>query len=238
MNRLHKALLAATLVVAPRSAFTQGIDSAYTAKIRELTTTDRIWKFNTDLVETLPASSTVPTPLKVLGYVPGTLGRLSYVADLNKYFRALAQASPRTKLFSLGMSDEGREMILMAIADESTIANLESFRAQLARLADPRGLSDADRARLIREAKPIYWLSGSIHSPETGSPEMLMELAYRLAVDESDNARAIRSNVITLITPVTEVDGRDRMVDADKEARSQAWTGWSSARLLGQVHSA
>jgi len=220
MNRLHKALLIATLIVGPRSAFTQGIDSAYTAKIRELTTTDRIWKFNTDLVETLPASSTVPTPLKVLGYVPGTLGRLSYVADLNKYFRALAQASPRTKLFSLGMSDEGREMILMAIADESTIANLESFRTQLARLADPRGLSAADRARLVHEAKPIYWLSGSIHSPETGSPEMLMELAYRLAVDESENARAIRSNVITLITPVTEVDGRDRMVDADKEARA------------------
>jgi hypothetical protein len=207
-------------MMAPLSASAQqGMDSAYTSRIRELTTTDRIWKFNTDLVETLPASTTVPTPLKVLGYVPGTLGRLSYVADLNKYFRALAAASPRTKLFSLGMSDEGREMIIMAIADESTIASLENYRTQLARLADPRGLNAADRARLIREAKPIYWLSGSIHSPETGSPEMVMELAYRLAVDESENSRAIRSNVITLITPVTEVDGRDRMVDADKEAR-------------------
>ena len=150
---------------------------------------------------------------------PGTLGRLSYVADLNRYFRALAAASPRTKLFSLGMSDEGREMIVLAIADEATIGKLEDYRAQLARLADPRGLSAADRAQLIHEAKPIYWLSGSIHSPETGSPEMLMELAYRLAVDESENSRVIRSNVITLITPVTEVDGRDRMVDADKEAR-------------------
>src|SRR6266498_3995528 len=99
-------------------------------------------------------------------------------------------------------------MIVMAIAEESTISNLESYRAQLARLADPRGLSVAEKARLIHEAKPIYWLSGSIHSPETGSPEMLMELAYRLAVDDSENARTIRSNVITLITPVTEVDGR------------------------------
>jgi len=212
--------VAFTALVAISANAQQGIDSAYTAKIRELTTTDRLWKFNTDLVETLPASSTVPTPFKVLGYVPGTLGRLSYVADLNKYFRALAAASPRTKVFSLGMSDEGREMIVMAIADESTISNLENYRTQLARLADPRGLSAADKARLIKEAKPIYWLSGSIHSPETGSPEMLMELAYRLAVDESENIRAIRSNVITLITPVTEVDGRDRMVDADKEARA------------------
>lgn len=223
MRLLRSISAAATtcLLVLPRLASAQqAIDSAYTSRIRELTTTDRIWKFNTDLVETLPSSATVPSPLKVLGYVPGTLGRLSYVADLNKYFRALAAASPRTKLFSLGMSDEGREMIVMALADETTITNLENYRTQLARLADPRGLSASEKARLIKEAKPIYWLSGSIHSTETGSPEMLMELAYRLAVDESENIRAIRSNVITLITPVTEVDGRDRMVDADKESRA------------------
>jgi hypothetical protein len=220
MTSFRSSLVALALVVAPLAAAAQqAVDSAYTARIRELTPTDRIWKFNTELVETMPASATVPTPLKVLGYVPGTLGRLSYVADLNRYFRALAAASPRTKLFSLGMSDEGREMIALVIADEATIGNLESYRTQLARLADPRGLSAADRAKLIHEAKPIYWLSGSIHSPETGSPEMLMELAYRLAVDESENSRIIRSNVITMITPVTEVDGRDRMVDADKEAR-------------------
>ena len=71
-----------------------------------------------------------------------------------------------------------------------------------------------DTARLVREAKPIYWLTGSIHSPETGSPEMLMELLYRLAVEESPNVRRIRDGVITLITPVTETDGRDRAVDA------------------------
>ena len=221
MKYLQSLTVAGAFALAPAVAVSQQpIDSAYTATIRALTPTDRIWKFNTELVETLPASATVPTPLKVLGYVPGTLGRLSYVADLNRYFRALAAASPRTKLFSLGMSDEGREMIVLAIADEGTIANLESYRTQLARLADPRNLSSADRAKLIHETKPIYWLSGSIHSPETGSPEMLMELAYRLAVDESENSRVIRSNVITLITPVTEVDGRDRMVDADKESRA------------------
>ena len=110
-------------------------------------------------------------------------------------------------------------MIGLVIADEATIQNIEKYRTDLARLADPRGLSAADKARLIKEAKPIYWLSGSIHSPETGSPEMLMELAYRLTVDESENSQAIRKNVITIITPVTEVDGRDRMVDADKQAQ-------------------
>src|SRR5207302_328149 len=102
--------------------------------------------------------------------------------------------SPRVKLFSLGMSEEGREMVVAAVSDSATIAHLEDYRTMAGRLADPRGVSDADRARLIREAKPIYWLAGSIHSPETGSPEMLMELLYRLAVEESPFVRGIREH--------------------------------------------
>lgn len=212
------ALLACALF-ALRAPAQQPIDSAYSRQITALTPTDSRWKFTTELVSSLPASATVPTPLKVLGYVPGTQGRLSYVADINKYFDALAAAAPnRVKKFSLGKSEEGRESIVVAISDEANIAALEQNRIALGKLADPRGLSPADRAQIARTAKPIYWLSGSIHSPETGSPEMLMELAYRLAVDESDWVKAIRSNVITLITPVTEVDGRDREVDVVKES--------------------
>ena len=211
--------IAASLLAASTLGAQQAVDSIYSARIKELTPTDPRWKFTTEMVETLPASSTVPTPLKVNGYVPGTIGKLSHVAELNKYFKAIADASPRTKLYSFGMSDEGREMIGLVIADEVTMQNIEKYRTVLAKLADPRGVSSAEKERLIREAKPIYWLSGSIHSPETGSPEMLMELAYRLAVDEGENVKAIRNNVITIITPVTEVDGRDRMVDADKLAR-------------------
>ena len=211
-------LILLALAAAPLAA-QQPIDSVYSARIKELTPTDARWKFTTEMVETLPASSTVPTPLKVLGYVPGTIGKLSHVADINKYFRAVAAASPRTKLYSFGMSDEGREMIGLVIADEVTIQNIERYRTDLAKLADPRGVAAAEKERLVREAKPIYWLSGSIHSPETGSPEMLMEFIYRMAVDEGENIKAIRSNLITIVTPVTEVDGRDRMVDIDRMAR-------------------
>ncbi|HET9387848.1 MAG TPA: M14 family zinc carboxypeptidase [Gemmatimonadales bacterium] len=188
----------------------QAIDSAYTAKIRELTTEPR---FNTELTDHLPADARVPTPFKVLGYVPGTVGKLSYVADITRYFRALDEASPRVKVFDLGPSDEGRPMIIAAIADSATIERLEQYRAITAALADPRGLSSDSAQRLIAAGKPIYYASGSIHSPETGSPEMLMELAYRLAVEDTPFIRQIRDSIITLITPVTEVDGRDRQVD-------------------------
>jgi len=202
------------------AAAQQPIDSAYTAEIKRLTPTDKTWKFSTDLVDEMPASATVPTPLKVLGYVPGTIGRLATVAELNTYFRALDAASPRVKVWSMGLSDEGREMLVAAIADESIMERLDQERANAARLADPRGLDPAEKARLIKTTIPSYWLTGSIHSPETGSPEMLMELAYRLAVAETDHIKSIRANTITLITPATEVDGRDRIVDVAKLSRS------------------
>ena len=223
--KIHRLIAAGAILAcaaAPLDANAQqAVDSAYSAKIRELTPVDATgrWKFTTELVSTLPYSATVPTPLKVLGYVPGTLGKLSYVADINRYFDALAAAAPnRVKKFSLGKSEEGREQIVVAISSDDNIAHLEQNRLALGKLADPRGLSPTDRARLIKDTKPVYWLSGSIHSPETGSPEMLMELAYRLAVDESDFVKDIRSNLITLITPVTEVDGRDREVDVVRES--------------------
>jgi len=191
-------------------ALQQPVDSAYTAKIRELTTEPR---FNTELTDHLPADPRVPTPFKVLGYVPGTVGRLSYVADITRYFRALDEASPRVRVFDMGKSDEGRPMIVAAIADSATITRLEHYRDITAALADPRRVTTDSAQRLIAAGKPIYYATGSIHSPETGSPEMLMELAYRLAVEETPFVRQIRDSIITLITPVTEVDGRDRMVD-------------------------
>ena len=88
------AMMAPVAGFAPLHA-QQSNDAEYTAKIRELTPVDPKWKFTTELVDHLPASKTVPTPLKVLGYVPGTIGRLSRTEDLNKYFRAVEAASPR-----------------------------------------------------------------------------------------------------------------------------------------------
>ena len=189
----------------------QSSDNEYTKKIREYTTAPY---FMTELVDHLPLSSKVPSPDKVLGYISGTPNKLTYTKDLYRYYRELAKSTPRVRVFSAPeRSEEGREQLLLAVGDEAALAKLDRYKEITAKLADPRHINDAEAQRLIGEGKALYWLSGSIHSPETGSPEMLMELAYRLAVEESPFIQAIRKNVIVLITPVLEVDGRDRMVD-------------------------
>ncbi len=190
----------------------QAIDEEYTRKIREYTTQSF---FNSPLTDYLPASAKVPTPKAVLGDVAGAPGKLPYSHEVYRYMRMLEQASPRVKVFSIGRTEEDREMIAVAVASETNIAKLEENRARLAKLADPRTikLDDDEAEKLIADSVPVYYITAAIHSPETGSPTAMMELAYRLAVDESAYVKAIRDNVVTLITPVVEVDGRDRQVD-------------------------
>ncbi len=190
----------------------QAVDEAYTAAIRRYTTDPQ---FISPLVDYLPASTTVPTPMKTLGVIAGAPDMLPYAEDVYAYFRLLAASSPRVKVVTIGHSEEGREMIAVAIADEKLLADQKANDARLAALADPRtiGLDDAKAKALIQQSVPVYYITGTIHSTETGAPTALMELAYRLAVDDAPYIKNIRSKMITLITPVVEVDGRDRMVD-------------------------
>ena len=95
------------------------------------------------------------------------------------------------------------------------MAKLDANKGDLAKLADPRtiGMNDAEADRIAQKAAPVYYITGTIHSTESGAPTAMMEMAYRLAVDESPYIRNIRDHVITLITPIVEVDGRDREAD-------------------------
>src|SRR5436190_4511341 len=193
----------------PKSA--QPLNVEYTDSILK-NTTDKM--FLTEIVDHLPASAKVPSPEKVLGYPVGTPNKLTYTKDQYRYYHELEKATPRVKTFSAPeKSEQGREQMLVVVSDEANIAKLDHYKEITGKLADPRTLNDDAAKQLISEGKAIYWSSGSIHSSETGSPEMLMEMAYRLAVEDSPMIEAIRKNVIVMITPALEVDGRDTMVD-------------------------
>ena len=190
----------------------QPVDEAYTKKLKEYTTEPF---FTSPLVDYLPASKTVPTPQAVLGDIAGAPGKLPYSHEVYQYLRMVEKASPRVKVYSIGKTEEGREMLAVAVSSEANLSKLAENRARLAKLADPRtiGLNDAEADKLVDQSVPVYYITGAIHSPETGSPTALMELVYRLAVDESPYIQKIRNRMITLVTPIVEVDGRDRQVD-------------------------
>ncbi|HWZ33335.1 MAG TPA: M14 family zinc carboxypeptidase [Bryobacteraceae bacterium] len=202
-------LLLGFLALAP-FALPQQMDEEFARLVKEWTTKP---EFISPLVDHLPKSSTVPSPKDVLGYYAGAPKKLTYYADLLKYYRALESKSPRVKVISTGKTDEGRETVVVFVASDDSIKNLETYRGYLAQLADPRKISDAQAREIVAKAKPIYHLMGGLHSAETGPSEMLLELAYRIATEDTPIIKKIRDNVIVSITPAAEPDGRDRYVD-------------------------
>ena len=186
------------------------MDDEFAKSVKEWTTRP---EFISPLVDHLPKSSAVPSPKDVLGYYPGAPKKLTYYADMLKYYHALAAKSPRAKVIDIGKTDEGREAVIVFVGSEESIRDLETERGYLAQLADPRKITDAQAHEIIAKAKPIYHVMGGLHSAETGPSEMLMELAYRLATEDTPLIKKIRDNVIVTITPAAEPDGRDRYVD-------------------------
>jgi hypothetical protein len=222
MKRRFVVLALLFLPIGAMSAQTtsrQPVDEEYTRQIRQYLQDPRI---TTELVDHLPASDRIPSPLKFLGHIVGMPGELTYAKDIHRYYEALAKASPRARFWKIGTTEEGRDIVALAIADEVTIASLDRYKGMLSALTDPRTTSNADAARLLTTAKPIYYVVSGMHSPETGGPEMLVELAYRLIVEESPFIQNIRNNVITIITPVLEVDGREKQVDTYRFNKTRA----------------
>ena len=202
---LATAVAAAGDDVAPDTAEPGSIEA-----IRAATTEAR---FLSPWVSYLPESPSVPSPLRFLGRIAGAPGELVNTAQAHAYCRALALASPRVRVFPIGKSEEGRDILMVAVADEAGIRDLDRLKAATAALADPRLTSPEAAEKLIPTARPIYYLNAVLHSDETGSAEAMLELAYRLAVSERPMIRAIREKVVVLINPVSNPDGRDRVVE-------------------------
>ncbi len=203
----------AVLAVSPASlipARAQPMDPDFAKTVKEWTTKP---EFSSPLVDHLPKSGTVPSPKDILGHHIGAPKILSYYEDMLKYYRALAAKSPRVRLVDTGKTDEGRPTVVVVIGDEATLKNIDTYRGYLAKLADPRGMTEAQAYEIIGKAKPIYHLMGGLHSGETGPAEMLMELAYRLVTEDSPIVKSVRDHLIVTITPAADPDGRDRYVD-------------------------
>ena len=213
----------------PAAAGAQKQDEEYTKLIKEYLQDQRI---TTELVDHMPMSDGLQSPLKFLGRIPGKPGELTYSKDINRYYQYLAANSKRAKYFKIGTSEEGREISLLVIADEATIASLDKYKDMLGQLTDPRKTTEAQAQALLNTAKPIYYITSGMHSPETGGPEMLIELAYRLMIEETPFIQNIRNNVITLITPVIEVDGREAEVDTFYFNKKRAAAGDSGTLPL------
>ncbi len=153
----------------------------------------------------------VPGPSQVLGVEVGADRTLADWAQITRYFAALAAASPRVRVDTLGATTEGRPMVMATITSPENMRRLDEIRRGQARLADPRGLSPADEARLVAAQPAVVMVSCNIHATEIGSSQMAMELAHRLAT--VDTLTRALDRVVVLLVPSMNPDGQQMVVD-------------------------
>jgi Zinc carboxypeptidase len=214
MNHFMITLLALLQsVTASRSTNQYAPDTPEPGSVEAIARATTEAHFLSPWVSYLPQSSSVVSPQKFLGRIPGAPGEFVDSSKAYAYCRALAASSPRVRAFAIGRSEEGRDIMMLAIADEAGIRDLDRLKAATAALADPRRTDQAAAEQLIATSRPIYYFNAALHSDETGSTEAMLELAYRLAASETPMIQGIRSKLIVLINPVSNPDGRDKVVE-------------------------
>jgi hypothetical protein len=206
----------------------QAVDTAGTRMILSWTTMP---EYTSELVDHLIDHPTVVSPAEHFGHPVGMPGVLHRVGEIYDYFEALSASSPRVHFDLLGETEEGRNLALVKVGSEANLARLEEIKEGLNKLADPRNTTPEEAERLIAELPAIYTFYAGLHSPETGPPEMVMEMTYRLAVSDHPVIREIRENAVVFIVPVAEPDGRDKVVDWHRRYNGEVYE--SSDRVPG-----
>ena len=154
----------------------------------------------------------IPTIKQVLGHESGEV--ITPPEDIATYLRALNQAAPdRTRLIEYARSWEGRPLWLFIIGAPERIARLDQVKADLRRLADPRGMSQGDADRLVRELPVVTWLMHGVHGNEISSSDAALAEAYHILAAQGDgDVQAILRESVVVIDPMQNPDGRARFV--------------------------
>jgi len=179
-----------------------------------------------------PWDPAVPTPRSVLGYEPGE--RFTPHAMLGRYLERLAAASRRIRVDTVAVTFEGREAFLVAATDEANAARLEAIRADLSRLADPRGASAADLAAIAARTPATVWLGYTVHGGEASGTEAAIALLYQLAAGRDAETQMILDSCVVLVDPVQNPDGHERHVQDVLRQRLATGVPVSPAAMVHQ----
>ncbi|MCC5865314.1 MAG: hypothetical protein JJU31_09370 [Wenzhouxiangella sp.] len=159
----------------------------------------------------------IPTPDEFLGFPVGQ--KVASSAQIDAYARLLAEASERVELVEYGSSFEGRPLLYLVISSPDNLARSEEIQDGMARLADPRGLATAERDRLINDLPAVAWMAYSIHGNESSGSDAALAVMYHLVADRSDQTARLLDELVIIVDPNMNPDGRERFVNAVQQTR-------------------
>ncbi len=155
--------------------------------------------------------SDVSAPEALLGYPYGS--RFSEHRDVVAAVRAIDAASDAVELVEYGRTPEGRPLLLALISSPANLARKEAIAAGLTALADGRKLQDPGEAARLADSLPaIVWLSYNVHGNEPSCTEAGLATLWHLAAADDEAARSTREQLLIVLDPCLNPDGRDRYV--------------------------
>ena len=160
-----------------------------------------------------PQPGQTQTPQQFFGFRIGTDGELARYPKILDYFQHLSKTTNRMKFQELGKTTMGNPYVLATISAPENLAKLDRLVAINKRLADPRGLSEAEAKKLAQEGRAFYLVYATIHSTEVGNTQALTEVVHRLTTDGSPDIRQMLDNVVLLVVPSQNPDGQVLVVD-------------------------
>lgn len=186
-------------------------------------------------VELVPGTrydSAIPTLQQVVGH--SFREEITSPENIVRYFEALAQAAPRrTQLIHYAQSWEGRDLVILVIGSRQRISRLDEVKADLHRLADPRGLSTEQGQALLSRLPVVTALMHGVHGNEISSNGAAMAEAYHLLAAQNDpRVDKILAESLVLIDPAENPDGRARFVFQNSMGRSR----WPDPESLSAEH--
>jgi len=164
----------------------------------------------------------VPTPESVFGFKPGADYKMADYSQTSDYFQKVARASPRVKLTQIGETSMGNPMYLMFISSAKNIRKLEQYRTLSEKMARAK-ISENEARKLSKTGKAIVWIDAGMHANERAGAQMMPDLLYTLATNNSEEFDDIRENVIILLCPNLNPDGQDIMTNWYKQQLGTPW---------------
>jgi hypothetical protein len=156
----------------------------------------------------------VPTPEQFFGFKMGTDTKLARYDRIVEYCQKVAETSGRVRVRNMGQTTLGAPFILVTIASEDTIKNLDHYQALEKKLYFQDGApTDAERDEIMKSGKSVVLITSNIHSTEIGSSQHDVDLVYKLATDNSPRIQKILENDILLLVPSLNPDGQMMVTD-------------------------
>ena len=165
-------------------------------------------------------TESISNPEVFLGFEAGQ--RVADPAQISAAIAAWQGQSDRLKVVEYARTHEGRPLFAVFISSTENLARLDEIEAQITRLSDARNIGDSEANSIIKSLPAVAWMAYSIHGNETSGADAALASIYHLIASTDSEVTSMLDNMIVVIDPMMNPDGRARFAKSLEQYRGTA----------------